>query len=222
MSRCCVFVQLARAMAGENVRRPSVRLRPVDQMKQGGGVALVGRSRGRESGLQVVIAVGEAEPCLVEIDRVDLRIPEVRFDVAAEDGAVEIQIVVAHERGDRLARAGRAHPGELGRERGGAELLDPGRVHERLVVGADLPFEIGRSVGGPGRSRFHDGVKPGLRRVVHQEPESDAGLVRGDGRPREPAAVDVIEEVIPWPHRRVPPRQVDAPGAILGRMRGLA
>ncbi len=94
-------------------------------------------------------------------------------------------------------------------ERLKTELFDPGTVHETRVQVAD--FLIGRTRGSAfdGTGLFDDSLQMDLRRIQQIDKTSGIRLVGRDVRGREPCAVDIPEQVVLRPHRRVHRGDVD-------------
>ncbi len=166
--------------------------------------------------MQVVVAVGQAEPALVDEHGVTVRVLVVRPDADEEQRALIGLGRCAHQRGELAAVLHGLHRIEVGPHWPGALRIHRRLVHEGLVEGADLARDVlcvglGR---GLGRRLVQDGVDPGLGKVAQDVDRAVPGQVAGDLGPLQVAAVGVGEEIVPRPHRDVPPREIEAPRAV--------
>ena len=159
--------------------------------------------------LQVIIPIGQAEPALREIKRVDIAVLEVGVDVRGDRAGVAGLAEQAHQ----LERGiGRLDPREIGLQRRHALGVDRIGVEERLVgIGDARLVAAGPGLGG--HESVEDRVDAVGREVVEHDERAPARLVRRDLRLFQPLAVDVEVEVVTRLHRAIEVLGLDAEGA---------
>ncbi|MNI20573.1 hypothetical protein D3C73_740610 [compost metagenome] len=170
-----------------------------------------------EVGLQIIVAVRQAQTALTQIGRVDVRVLQVLEHRQAEQGAAEAFVAGAHQAGHvAMVRHG-ADGGQVGGQGLGAQLVHTGLVHEAGVQGADL---LGVGVGRVGGAGLDDGAQLGLRILIQDVERAEAGLVGRNLGVLQIDAVGVGVEVVARIHRQVAAVQIKAPGLDLRRGRG--
>ena len=92
--------------------------------KQLRGISGVGLALLGELGLQIIIAVGQAEAGLVEVDGVAVGRLEVAVDIGRDDRRIEVKGALAHQPREIGAARCAADGVELGRDGGDAEPVD--------------------------------------------------------------------------------------------------
>ncbi len=198
-----------------HILRPRIGIRPIHEIEELSDVSLIFRLLRGEIGLQIVIAVGQAEPALAEIEGVVLGIFQIYINAEIEQGPFEIRCVAPHQRGEFVARYRRAHLGEIRRNRFRAQFLRARLIQERLVEGAYLAFEIGGLVWRFRGRLLHHVVEPRFRAIRHQQPKADGRLIGRNRRVIEPRAVGEAEEIVTRLGGFVGARSIIAPRAIL-------
>ena len=163
----------------------------------------------RERVLAVVRLVGKADAALEHLDDVAVGVPVVAVDVGVDEAA-DSRPLQPSDQADQLGRVGhRCDRREVVAERIGTEPLDLGLVHEAGEDVAELlRIRPGLGVAGVGAV---GGVTEDVGRIalgVEHEIDEVAGRreVGGDLGRRQPRAVDVPEQVVLGPDRRVDSR----------------
>ena len=178
-------------------------MRPAEQSQQPGRVRLVRRLLARESRLQIIVEIRQAEVRLADVDRVVRRILEVDIDTEREHAVEVARVRASHQARERGVAAGAADGAELLLDGLHAELLDPVLGHEGAVVRADLALQARwfttRVLGGFLEQAPQSLVDP----VGHYDAQRVDGLVGGNLVAVEPAAVRVAEKIRTRPGRRV-------------------
>ena len=185
-------------------------VRPAGQGQHLGDVVAVGRLLLGEAGLEIVVAVGQAQAVLRDDHGVAVRRLCIGLDRHVEQRGLEVQRPAAHHRRQVAAGLGRANGVKAGRQRSPAQGVDAGLVHERAVEAAGL----GR-VGGGVRRRggvLQDRSQLQLRLLRQDGVDAVAGSVGGDRQGVEEAAVGEGVEVVARLHRLVLAAGVVAPG----------
>ena len=169
---------------------------------------------GLEVVAQVVLAVGQSEAGLGEVERVLVGVLSVVADAGADERAAEAGVRAGHQAGHVVVGLGLLHRVDVGLDRLGVELLDRGLVEERAVDGGDLRLVAAGLEVLVGGKALQDLVHAQLGQVAQHGEGAVARPVRRDLRRRGPLAVDVAEEVVAWLDGLVHRVEVDAPRAI--------
>ena len=104
----------------------------------------------------------------------------------------------------------RVDPGEVRLDRLEAQPVGAVLVHEAGEEVADLAGLGARRCVGLGGGLFDDRTKVGLALFPQLDERAEEGAIGRDLGPRDPAAVDVSEEIILGPHGPVEPAGIDA------------
>ncbi|MNQ72169.1 hypothetical protein D3C85_868670 [compost metagenome] len=204
-------------LEGQDVGGGLGRIGPAGGGQGAGDIGDIGFTLRREVGLQVVVAVRQAQAPLAHIGRVEVGVLQVLEHIDAEQGAAEARVAFAHQASHAAVVGDGADGGQVSGERLGAQLVDAGLVHEAGVEGADL-LRIG--VGRVGGAGLDDGLQLALGVFVQDVERAEAGLVRGDLGIPQIGPVGVGVEVVARFHGQVATVQVKAPGMDLRRVRG--
>jgi hypothetical protein len=175
-------------------------------------VADIGVALGLEAGVaveQVVVAVGQAEAALAEVDDVLGRILVVLVDATAERSIDADHAVMGDESWQVVDAGHRVDAVELGLQRLHAEGFELAFIHEARIQVADLL--LARIVRGLLRV-LDDDAQVRERLVVELVERAIAGLVGGNLGRRQPMAVDVLVEVVLCAGLGVHVRRVQARG----------
>ena len=187
----------------ERPRCRAGRILPAEQGQQLGRICAIGLALRGEVRLQIIIAVGQAETGLAEIDRVAIGRLQVGVDEGRGDRRIEVIGSLAHERGELGRRRCGADGVEFRLDRGEAGALDLRLIHERRVESAGLATNVSRLLADALRHLLQQLVKVGLHPVGHFDPPRDGWAVGRDYGPREILAVGILEEVVAGPGRGI-------------------
>ncbi|MDF2902362.1 MAG: hypothetical protein K0Q62_2421, partial [Phenylobacterium sp.] len=167
---------------------------PAGQGQHLGDVLFIGRLLGLEAVFQIIVAVGQAEAALHQIDRVFFRVLGVVVHIGAEERSAELAHRAAHQAGHLIVGLDRLDRGQVAGQRLGAQRVDRLLVHEAAIEGAQLGLvALGRGVSGrPFRHRAH----PRLRQFLQRVEGAVARPVGRDLQLVEIGPVRVVEEVL--------------------------
>ncbi|MNE03488.1 hypothetical protein D3C80_959920 [compost metagenome] len=196
-------------LEGQDVGGGLGRVRPAGGGQRTGDIGDIGLALRREVGLQIVVAVGQAQAALAHVGGVEVGVLQVLEHVDAEQRAAEARVAFAHQAGHAAVVGDGAHGGQVSGQGLGAQLVDAGLVHEAGVEGADL-LRIG--VGRVGGAGLDDRLQLALGVFVQDVERAEAGLVRGNLGVPQIGPVGVFVEVVARLHRQVATVQVKAPG----------
>ncbi|MNQ84425.1 hypothetical protein D3C85_995520 [compost metagenome] len=173
----------------------------------------------RETGVQIVVAVRQADPRLARRDGVAGRVLLVDGDAGAEEGGADPALGLTHVGGDLLMGVGGADSGQEGLQRLGVQRLDARLVNIAAIGVGNLGLVRTRSQVAARRQPLNQGLHAIVRQFAQQGERAVGGAVRRNLQLVESRAVSVAEEAVARRHRGVATRQVEAPGAVLGRVR---
>ena len=160
---------------------------------------------------QVIVAIGQAQPGLIQVEDVLGRLLAVLVHPRGQQRAQPQPLLPADLAGD-LALAGQlADALEVGLQRAQPQLVRRRLVQERPIeIGDLLPLGTGLLLHGRQLIDQRADVRAGV--VVQLREHRVVGLVRGDRRGLQPAAVDVAVEVVLRPHLLVEPPPIQTGG----------
>ncbi len=209
-----------RGLERDDARCGTGRIVPPDQRQQPRGIIGVRLLLRSEIGFEEIIAVGKAEPRLVEIDGVALGRLQVAVDVVRHDRRIEVVARLSHQAGEVGAARRRADGAELGRNGLRAERGDARFVHEGRIESAGLAADVGRLLADTSSRVIEQLVKIGLHAVRHLEAPRHGRAVGGDHRAFEVLAVGEPEEVVAGFGRAVDRGEVETRRLVNGRVLG--
>ncbi len=206
---------------GDDLVSVLLRLRPADHVEHARDVVTVLGLLVLERIFQVIVAIRKAQSGLGRVERILGRVLLVLVHRHEEETRAETASRTSHQHCNVGLGLGVADRGQIVCDRRGVELFDPRFIHERVVERADLArVAVG---GGAGLGRIlDDRADLFLRLVAERFEHAETGLVRRDCRPRSPCPVGIVEEAVPRVGLPVHAGNVEAPGAVPGRGRGLS
>ena len=162
--------------------RPRFRVGDAGEGEQLGDVRPVLHARLGELrvlGIEIIVAVGQAEAALAEIDAIDVGVLEILAETDGDRRLDPVTIGGPEQRGERGAVGQPMDRRQLRPDRLEPLRLDRGRVYEAGVVIADLPHLAARR--GVGRRRRLDQTaRPRLAEVAEQREHAVRRAVVGD------------------------------------------
>ncbi|VXC06622.1 hypothetical protein BREVUG8_90154 [Brevundimonas sp. G8] len=194
---------------------------PADHTQHARDIGLVQDLLVGETGVQIIVPVGQADARLTRRDDVAGRLFGIDGDAGAEEGRAEAADRLAHIDGHLVMAVGGADRGQIGLQRLGVQLLDARFVDVGAIGVGDLGLvRTGRQVGAV-RQAQHQFLHTVVRQFAQQGERAIAGAVRRDDQFFQRLAVGVLEEVVARLNRCVAAGHVEAPGPVTGRLGAL-
>ena len=197
------------------------RVLPADHRQHPADIGLILLLLVRIAGVQIVVAVGQAQARLAGRDDVAGRLFRIDGDAGAEEGRAEAADSLTHIDGHLLMAVGGADRGQIGLQRLGVQLLDTRLVDVGAIGVGDLGLvRAGGQIAARGQTR-HQLLHAVVGQFAQQGERAVAGAVRRNDQLLQRLAVRELEEVVARFHRRVAARHVEAPGSVTRRGRAL-